>query len=321
MRNHVGTGHRGLLVAVGLAAAGLATAIAPAVPALASGQVCAGIVIDDGTGGGAPVSQGASVPPGSSDLDLLSAAGDTFTQNDSGLICAINNYPPNGLENCLDAAHGLFYYWSYWEGDPTTNTWTYANVGPSEHTVTAGQSYVEGWRYQDPGPDSPDATKPSVKPAKAFARACSGGSSSPPPSGGGTGGGGSGGPVTSTTGAPATSPATSTARSGSNVPAPVADSSASQPSAGTSTTSASSGTTGTRSARTGAQSQSTTTVQSAPTTEPASKRTPGNLALASAAHTSSSGGDPALPIVLIALLIGLIGAASWFKWRRRPAEE
>ena len=50
MRNHVGKGRRGLLVVMGLAAGGLATAIAPAVPALASGQVCAGIVIDDGIG-------------------------------------------------------------------------------------------------------------------------------------------------------------------------------------------------------------------------------------------------------------------------------
>jgi hypothetical protein len=320
MRNHVGKGRGGLLVVMGLAAGGLATAIAPAVPALASGQVCAGVVIDDGMGA-APVTQGASVPPGSSDLDLLSAADDTFTQNNSGLICAINNYPPNGLQNCLNAAHGLFYYWSYWEGDPTTDAWTYANVGPAEHTVTAGQSYVEGWRYQDPGPDSPDATKPSVTPAAAFAQACSGGSSSPPPGGGGTGtaGGGSGGAVTTTTGAPATSPATSTAGTGSSAPAPAADSSASHPS--TSTTLPSGGGAGTRSPQTGTQSQSTTTVQKTQTTDSMSERTPGNQALASAAHKSSSGGDPTLPILLVALLIGLIGAASWFKWRRRPAEE
>ncbi len=317
MRNHVGKGRRGLLVAMGLAAGGLATAITPAVPALASGQVCAGIVIDDGAGA-APVHQGASVAPGSSDLDLLSAAGDTFTQNDSGLICAINNYPPNGLQNCLNAAHGLYYYWSYWEGDPTTNTWTYANVGPSEHTVTAGQSYVEGWRYQDPGPDNPNAAKPSVKPAVAFAQACSGGSTSPPPSGGGTGGGGV---ATSTTAPPATSPGTSAAGTGSNPPAPAPDASASHPSANTSTTIASGGTTGTSSPHTSGQSQSTTTVQSTQTTEPASKRSPGKLALASSAHKSSPGADPALPILLVALLIGLIGAASWFKWRRRPAEE
>ena len=163
----------GLLVTLGLAAGGLLVATNPGVPALASGQVCAGIVIDDGTGA-APLTQGASVPPGSSDLDLLEAAGDSFKQVDSGLVCVINGYPVNGVQNCLEADHGLFYYWSYWEGDATTNTWTYANVGPAEHTVDAGQSYVEGWRYQDPGPDSPAAAKPSETPAAAFAQACQG---------------------------------------------------------------------------------------------------------------------------------------------------
>ncbi len=162
---------RSLIVTLGLAAGGLVATVGPAVPAFASSQVCAGIVIDDGSGA-APVPQGASAPVGSSDLDLLSAAGDTFTQNSSGLVCAINGYPANGLQNCLGASHGLYYYWSYWEGDPATNEWTYADVGPAEHTVTAGQPYVEGWRYQDPGPDSPEATKPSVKPAAAFAQAC-----------------------------------------------------------------------------------------------------------------------------------------------------
>ena len=161
----------GLLVTLGLAAGGLLVATNPGVPALASGQVCAGIVIDDGTGA-APLTQGASVPPGSSDLDLLEAAGDSFKQVDSGLVCVINGYPVNGVQNCLEADHGLFYYWSYWEGDATTNTWTYANVGPAEHTVDAGQSYVEGWRYQDPGPDTPAAAKPSETPAAAFAQAC-----------------------------------------------------------------------------------------------------------------------------------------------------
>ncbi len=167
MRIH---GRRGWLVTFGLVAGGLVVATTPAVPALAGGQVCAGVVIDGA--GGAPLTQGASVPPGSSDLDLLNAAGDSVTQNDSGLVCVINGYPVNGLQNCLKAAHGLYYFWSYWEGDPATNTWTYAAVGPAEHTVAAGQSYVEGWRYQDPGPASPAAAKPSVTPTAAFAQAC-----------------------------------------------------------------------------------------------------------------------------------------------------
>ncbi len=198
----------GLLVTFGLAAGGLVVATAPAVPALASGQVCAGIVIDSGPGGPATLTQGASVAPGSSDLDLLNAAGDSFKPNDSGLVCLINGYPPSGLQNCLQAAHGLFYYWSYWEGDPATNTWTYAAVGPAEHTVEAGQSYVEGWRYQDPGPASPAAAKPSVTPTAAFAQACL---KVPPPTTTTTTAGASGAAGSSTTttaAAPAHAPAT-----------------------------------------------------------------------------------------------------------------
>ena len=311
--------HRGtnLLVAtLTLTAVGLMMAIVPGVPASASGQVCAGIVIDEGAGV-APELQGASVPPGSDDLDLLSAAGDTFTQNDSGLVCAVNGYPANGLENCLNAQHGLYYYWSYWEGDPTTNTWTYADVGPAEHTVTAGQSYVEGWRYQDPGPDSPEATKPSIKPDRAFAQACSGGSSAPPQGGGdsSSGAGGSGDAVT-TTSAPATLPATSMPAT-TGGPAPATNSGGSR--GDTSTTVPAAGTVAKDPSNAVSQSESTTTTSTL-ITEPDQGRT-GRPALASAANKGASGGDPALPILLVAALIGMIGVAAWFRWRRRPEEE
>jgi len=127
--------HTGLLASVVLTAAALIVTAAPSLPAAASGQVCMGVEVDDGSGAQA-TPQEAQVPPGSSDLDGLSAADDTFTQNNSGLVCAINNYPTNGLQNCSAAANGLYYYWSYWQGDPYTDTWTYAEVGPAEHTVT-----------------------------------------------------------------------------------------------------------------------------------------------------------------------------------------
>ncbi len=122
-----------------------------------------GVVVDDASNATA---QAAQIAPGTSDLQALSAAGDTATQNNSGLVCAINNVPADGLQNCLKTAGGgQYYYWSYWEGDPYTNTWTYANVGPASHTVDTGQTYVEGWRYQDPGADNPTATKPAVTPS------------------------------------------------------------------------------------------------------------------------------------------------------------
>ncbi len=211
--------HTGLLAALILSVGGL-TALALSVSAGAvSGQVCMGVVIDDGSGA-APSVQAANVDPGASDLDAMSTAGDTVTQNNSGLVCAINNYPANGLANCLGAKKGEFFYWSYWQGDPDKNTWTYANVGPASHDASAGTDYVEGWRYQDPGPDNPTAPPPSVTPAAAFAQACpsttttttsgGGGGSS---GGGGGGGGGSGGqaPGAAPTTAPATQPTTAVA--------------------------------------------------------------------------------------------------------------
>ncbi len=127
----------------------------------AGGGVCEGIVVDDGPNTGqqswsSVAVQTANVAPGSSDLDALSAAGDTPTQNGSGLVCAINDYPPDGLQNCLATSGAGYDYWSYWQGDPSTNTWAYAQIGPASHTVDSGQTYVEGWRYQSPGPDNPD---------------------------------------------------------------------------------------------------------------------------------------------------------------------
>jgi len=313
--------HTGLFASLVLTAAALIVTAAPSLPAAASGQVCMGVVVDNGSGAQA-TPQAAQVPPGSSDLDGLSAAGDTFTQNNSGLVCAINSYPTNGLQNCLAAANGLYYYWSYWEGDPYTDTWTYAEVGPAEHTVSAGQTYVEGWRYQDPGADSPAATKPSVTPAAAFAQACPG-VTPVPKSGGGaaSAGGGSGGPATTDTTARATSP---------NPPSSSAAPGASTPAAGisgshsvTSTTAArpASGT-GSSPPGAGTDPHSTTSTSSA-----AGSGGPGPKATSRAAlsntteHKTGSGGAPALPIVLVALLVVLLGAAAWFRWRRRAAEE
>jgi hypothetical protein len=308
----------GLLIS-SLVAGGLALAALPVGPAEASGQVCLGVVVDDGNGSAA--TQAAQVAPGSSDLDAMNAAGDTVTQNNAGLVCAIDNYPPNGLQNCLGTAGGLYYYWSYWQGDPYTNTWTYGEVGPAEHTVSAGQTYVEGWRYQDPGPDNKNATKPAVTPAAAFAQACPGVAPVAPASGGGgpPAGGGAGGSVTSTTSVPATPPppAATSPESGATAPAITSGGSHTAPST---KTPPSGGTTGPNAQSSGTGSSTPTTSGTA-TTAPTPKRTAAKLALTNAGRRGDSGGDPALPIVLVALLIALIAGAAWFRWRRRPAEE
>jgi hypothetical protein len=322
--------HAGRFFAASLTAGILALVVAPVDPAAASGQVCIGVVIDDGTGS-APTIQAAQVAPGTSDLNAMSADGDSVTQNNAGLVCAINNYPANGLLNCLGTSGTLFYYWSYWEGDPYTNTWTYANIGPAEHAVGAGQTYVAGWRYQDPGPDNPTAPKPSVTPAAAFAQTCPGVAPVAPSSGGGgsssgsgsSGSGSSSGGATSNasanTSAQAAAPATPPAGVAPSASAPAAGSGGSQPKPATKTT-PTTGATRSSVPSSGTSSSTATTTARTGTTRPASSR-PAKLALASTAHRGASGGDPALPIVLVAVLIGLIGAVAWFRWRRRPAEE
>ena len=45
------------------------------------------------------------------------------------------------------------------------------------------------------------------------------------------------------------------------------------------------------------------------------------LALSDTAHGHGAGGDPALPIIVVAVLIALLGGAAWLRWRRRPGEE
>jgi hypothetical protein len=277
-----------------------------------------GVVVDDGNGS-PPTTQAAQVVAGSSDLDAMNAAGDTVTQNNSGLVCAIDNYPANGLQNCLATSGGLYFYWSYWQGDPYTNTWTYGEIGPAEHTVGEGQTYVEGWRYQDPGADNPSATKPAVTPAAAFAQACPGVAPVAPSSGAGgrPGGGGSGGTVSSTTSAAATPPPPPATSPGSGAVAPTSTSGGSHP-APSAKASPSRGATG-PSVPSSPASSSTTTTSGRGT--PAPNRTAPKLALTTTARRGHSGGDPALPILLVALLIGLIAAAAWFRWRRRPAEE
>jgi hypothetical protein len=308
--------HRGLITALILSCGGL-TALALSTPAGAATGQCMGIVIDDGTGT-TPVVQGADVTPDSTtDLEAMSSIGDVLTQNNSGLVCAINEYPVDGLADCLATGkHGTFFYWSYWQGDPTTNTWTYGPVGPGSHDVSAGEEYVEGWRYQDPGPDNPTAPPPRVTPAVAFARACTPTTTTTTSGGGGGGssggrGDGSGGSASNT--APTTQPTTAASSGGhprrgghahavETTTTSKSSAGAAPPAASVSTSTSTSGTAGTAS-------------------HPTSQTSPTKLAASDNAGHGQSGGDPAQPIVIVALVIMALGGVAWFRWRRRPAEE
>ncbi len=316
--------HAGLLAAAGLVAGGLAVATLPAEPAVASDQVCEGIVIDYGTLSGAPspLAQGAQVAPGTSDLEALNTARDTVEQNDSGLVCTINNQPVNGLANCTATSGSDYYYWSYWQGNPYTNAWTYAEIGPAEHPVSAGQTYVQGWSYQNPGPSGPGATKPSITPAAAFAQGCPGVTPVAPSSGGGSGSGGSGsgsGGSTPTTAAPTPTP-TTTATTVATAPAATPSATSGGAHVSGTTTTATRAANGTAPPGT-SESTSTTTTALGGSTSSKARTATAKLAASDAGSAGQSGGNPALPIVIVAVLIALLGAAAWFRWRRRPGEE
>ena len=298
-----------------------------------NGQVCMGVVVDAGPNSSEtnwyPVAVlGASAAPGStSDLDALSQVGYPPSTNSAGLVCAIRNFPDNGVQNCLRTAdNGQYYYWSYWQGDPYTNTWTYANSAPASHTLSSGQTYVEGWRYQDPGPDNPTATKPSVSPSAAFAQACPGVTPVPPGgSGGGSGSGGSGGGGATGSGGGSTGPAVSpgaptptTAVTGTGSGPRTAGGGTSAAGGGTTTTSHPAVGTGAPPGTNGDASSTTTTStgvgahHSDPTTA---------SALAHVRGTNGGGGVPVLPIALVATVILVFGALAWWRWGRRPLEE
>ena len=323
-----------LPASLGLLLGGLVVVLVPTGTA-AAGQICMGVVVDDG-GGAAPGVQAAQVAPGTSDLQALSDVGQSPVQNAAGLVCVVGGYPTNGLQDCLSASSGLYFYWSYWEGDPFTNTWTYASVGPASHTVGAGQTYVEGWRYQDPGAASPAATKPAVSPAAAFAQACpgvtpvasgessgSGGSSAG--SGGGAGSGGSAAAAasgaTTTTVATATGPggvATAPEPGGSVSPAagavPSGDGkagastspdSAQAQSPGVTAPSATSGSSGSTTTASGAADRPARTVRAA---------------LGSVVGHRQAVGVSPVPIIAVSALVVVMAALAWTRWRRRPTE-
>jgi hypothetical protein len=52
-----------------------------------------------------------------------------------------------------------------------------------------------------------------------------------------------------------------------------------------------------------------------------SSTSPAKLAEADTSAHGQGGGDPALPIIIVAVVILVLGGVSWFLWRRRPAEE
>ncbi len=310
---------------VGAAAAALAPAgpgaLIPLKMAIASADsvgndVYVAVVVDFGNGSSmSTVSKCVPVASSAHDADALAAAvgsGNVAYAN-SGLLCAIDNYPANGVQNCGESVgSGKYDYWSYWHG--ATGSWVYADDGPAEQSVSSSADDVEGWMYQLNEPDNLTDPAPAVTPS--YSQICNASTEIPPvasPS------------APTTTSTNATDPASVT-------PTTAKTNAGLAPAATTSTA------VSTRSKSVGATSTTTTAAASGTTTttlaDGGSDGTGGTRnqgssdarrsAVASApSHGGSGGGSSGnlLPVILVAVVVAALGGFALVRWRRRPAEE
>ena len=292
-------------------------------------DVYVAVVVDFGSGSSmSSVSKCVPVASNAHDSDALAAAvgAGNVAYSNSGLLCSIDNYPANGVQNCgQSVGSGDFDYWSYWHG--SSGSWVYANDGPAEHSVASQSNDVEGWRFQVNQPDNSSDPPPGVAPS--YAQICNASTEVPPPA--------------QAPSAPATTTPTATPTPPSATPA--------SGRAGTAPASATTPTTaaGTRSksgvpvtkAAAGATTTTTTTRHgpgktasgggsadgSAPGSDDGGKAqgssSPHRSIVASAASHNSGGGASSnlLPVILIAAVVAALGGLALFRWRRRPAEE
>ena len=125
------------------------------------------------------VSKCVPVASNARDSDALAAALGTsnVAYAGSGLLCAIDNYPANGVQDCgQSVGNGDYDFWSYWHG--SSGQWTYANNGPAEQSVSNPADDVEGWRFQNGEPASSTDPPPGVAPS--YAQICNASTEVPP---------------------------------------------------------------------------------------------------------------------------------------------
>jgi hypothetical protein len=314
-----------LFATVGLAAAPAGPAGAAGLEhlvAAAASDVYVAVVVQFGSGAGAPAPVVAcvKVPQGSTDADALAAAvgQSNVGYSNSGLLCAIDNFPANGVANCTATSNQDYYYWSYWHG--ATGTWSYANNGPAEQLASTGD--VQGWRFQDPGPAGPSAPAPSTAPS--YATICAGAVD-----------------TTATTGAPVTP------SSGSQHPGQTASGSATGGAAGTKTqgpaqqAAPSSGAPSAANPSNPAGGGTSPPGQSTSTTNAATPRgststLPDNgsahdhgetgragalAAPLTAHHSGGGGGGPPTAVLAVITAVAVLGGAAAWRWRRQSRVE
>jgi len=279
-------------------------------------DVYVAVVVNFGDGSSmSTVSKCVPVASNAHDADALAAAvgPSNVAYSGSGLLCAIDNYPANGVQNCgQSVGNGNYNYWSYWHG--ASGSWVYASNGPAEQSVSSPADDVEGLMFQSDEPANSSDPPPSVAPLS-YAQICNASTEVPPAQ--------AGGPTTTTTAeTPAASSVTPTTAKATPGPDPAttstlatsAGSKSSSPSA-TSGTTASGGTTPTTLASSGSNgarggSHGPSGVQRAVSATPASKTRSGGAASSNL-----------LSAVLIAVVVAGLGGFALFRWRRRPAEE
>lgn len=279
-------------------------------------DVYVAVVVDFGSGSSmSSVSKCVPVASTAHDSDALAAAvgAGNVAYNNSGLLCAIDNYPANGVQNCGESVGpGDYDYWSYWHG--SSGSWVYANDGPAEHSVTSPPNEVEGLRFQTNQPDNGSDPPPTVAPA--YAQICNASTEVPPaqtPSAAAT--------TTTTTATPtpaSVTPTTGRAGTGPALATTPTTAAGTRPESGGSTTTAAPGATTTTTTTTLGSGDIATGGASAH----GSSSTHRSLVASAAVHNSGGGASSnVLPAILIAVVVAALGGLALFRWRRRPAEE
>ena len=274
-------------------------------------DVYVAVVVDFG-GGSAPsqIAKCVPVPSNDHDADALAAAvgSGNVAYNNSGLLCAIDNYPANGVQNCgQSVGSGDYDYWSYWHG--TSGSWVYADNGPTEQLVSSSADDVMGMRFQTDEPADSSDPPPTVVPS--YAQICNASTEIPRP------GSSSGASPTTTTTTTAPTAAAAAPGKASSGPAQATPSTAvgTRPKSGVTTTTL---------AR-GAATTTTTAGHTVPTggggAHGSSAVRPTVAAVATSHRAGGGSSSDLLPVILIAAVVAALGGFALFRWRRRPAEE
>ena len=286
-------------------------------------DVYVAVVVDFGNGSSmTTVSKCVPVASNGRDSDALAAAvgSSNVSYAGSGLLCAIDIYPANGVQNCGQSVGNGDYDFvgqKYWHG--TSGQWSYSNNGPAGQSVSNPPDDVEGWKFQIDEPASSSGLRRRVW-HPPYAQICNASTEVPPPQTPAN-------PVTTTmappSAAPSSTPTTASTPAGPRAAAPTSSAISTRSKSGgplsattTTTTTAASGATTTTSVSGGSRGPDGGSRGSsdARRTSPTPVRRPTG---SSAAGSSS---DP-IPGVLVGVVVIALAAFALVRWRRRPAEE